>query len=280
MTTNVQNTVSDPSTDDAQPLASLQHVNPIELTQIELTQKVEALGDWFHNIDLDGVSTAPNHFLGDYPNIKWKQISSVFPADLKGASVLDVGCNAGFYSIALKQRGAGRVLGVDVDARYLDQARFAAEFLHLDIEFQKCTVYEVDSIAGQFDYVLFMGLFYHLRYPLLALDKVVKKVSGRLVFQTMLRGSKHAYPVKPNYDFWNKKIFTDSDFPAAYFIENSYSNDQTNWFIPNRSGAEGMLRSAGLEIVAHPEPETWVCEPKSVQRDGRYILDMELDGTL
>jgi tRNA (mo5U34)-methyltransferase len=95
-----------------------------------------------------------------------------------------------------------------------------------------------------------------------------------------LRGSKHAYPVKPNYDFWNKKIFTDPDFPAAYFIENSYSNDQTNWFIPNRSGAEGMLRSAGLQIVAHPEPETWVCEPQSVQRDGRYILDMELDGTL
>ncbi|MCU1308396.1 MAG: Methyltransferase type 11 [Acidobacteriaceae bacterium] len=275
MNTNLQNTVSDPTSDDAQPLASLQHVNAIELTQ-----KVEALGDWFHNIDLDGVSTAPNHFLGDYPNIKWKQISSVFPADLKGASVLDVGCNAGFYSIALKQRGAGRVLGVDVDTRYLDQARFAASFLHLDIEFQKCTVYEVDSIAGQFDYVLFMGLFYHLRYPLLALDKVVKKVSGQLVFQTMLRGSKHAYPVKPNYDFWNKKIFTDPDFPAAYFIENSYSNDQTNWFIPNRSGAEGMLRSAGLQIVAHPEPETWVCEPKSVQRDGRYILDMELDGTL
>jgi tRNA (mo5U34)-methyltransferase len=275
MNTNLQVPISESNADGAEPLVSLRN-----LKAIELTQKVEALGDWFHNINLNGVSTAPNHFLGDYPNIKWKHISCAFPEDLKGASVLDVGCNAGFYSIALKQRGAGRVLGVDVDDRYLDQARFAAGFLHLDIEFEKRTVYEVDSIAGQFDYVLFMGVFYHLRYPLLALDKVVKKVSGRLVFQTMLRGSKHAYPVKPNYDFWNKKIFTDPDFPAAYFIENSYSNDQTNWFIPNRSGAEGMLRSAGLEIVAHPEPETWVCEPKSVQRDGRYILDMELDGTL
>jgi tRNA (mo5U34)-methyltransferase len=273
MTTNLQNPVSDSG--KTKPLVSLSNVKTVELTQ-----KVEALGDWFHNIDLDGVSTAPNHFLGDYPNIKWKHISCAFPEDLQGASVLDVGCNAGFYSIALKQRGAGRVLGVDVDDRYLDQARFAAEFLSLDIEFEKRSVYEVDSIQGQFEYVLFMGIFYHLRYPLLALDKVVKKVSGRLIFQTMLRGSKHAYAVKPNYDFWNKKIFTDPDFPAAYFIENSYSNDQTNWFIPNRSGAEGMLRSAGLEIVAHPEPETWVCEPKSVQRDGRYILDMELDGTL
>jgi tRNA (mo5U34)-methyltransferase len=273
MNTNLHQSAANP--DDTELLLSTNSDKALELTR-----KIEALGDWFHNIDLDGIETAPNHFLGDYPNIKWKHISGAFPENLNGASVLDVGCNAGFYSIALKQRGAGRVLGVDVDDRYLDQGRLAAEFFRLEIEFEKRSVYEVDAITGQFDYVLFMGVFYHLRYPLLALDKVVKKVAGRLVFQTMLRGSKQAYPVEPNYDFWNNKIFSDPDFPAAYFIENSYSNDQTNWFIPNRSGAEGMLRSAGLEIVSHPEPETWVCEPKSAQRNGRYILDMELDGTL
>jgi hypothetical protein len=43
---------------------------------------------------------------------------------------------------------------------------------------------------------------------------------------------------------------------------------------------EGMLRSSGLEIIAHPETETWICKPQKVTRDGRYILDMELDGTL
>src|SRR5437899_955065 len=214
MNTNIQNTVSDPSTDDAHSLASLQHVNATELTQ-----KVEALGDWFHNIDLDGVSTAPNHFLGDYPNIKWKQISSVFPEDLKGASVLDVGCNAGFYSIALKHRGAGRVLGVDVDDRYLDQARFAAQVLTLDIEFEKRSVYDVDSVPGQFDYVLFMGVFYHLRYPLFALDKLVTKVGGQLVFQTMLRGSDCVGTYKDDYHFWDGKVFRDPSFPCMYFIE-------------------------------------------------------------
>src|SRR6184192_1711715 len=154
-----------------------------------ITERIEGLRPWFHNIDLKGIQTAPQHSLGDFPNFKWQKLGAALPADLKGASVLDIGCNAGFYSIALKKRGAGRVLGVDVDERYLNQARFAAETLGLKIEFQKCSVYDVDQIPGQFDYVLFLGVFYHLRYPLFALDKIIKKVAGRLFFQSMMRGS-------------------------------------------------------------------------------------------
>jgi len=247
-----------------------------------LREKIDSLGDWFHNIDLFGVPTAPAHFLGDYPQVKWKRIQTAFPEKLDGASVLDVGCNAGFYSLELKKRGAGRVVGVDVDERYLAQGRFCASTLGLDIEFVKGSVYDADAIAGQFDYVLFLGVFYHLRYPLLALDKVVKKIApgGRLLFQTMLRGSSGEYQAEADYDFWNTAIFEDPAFPRAYFVERSYSNDYTNWFIPNRSGAEAMLRSSGLEIVAHPEAESWVCVPRDAQRDGRYILDLELSGEL
>jgi len=248
--------------------------------QSALAQRISELGEWFHNLDLHGVPTAPHHFLGDFPNIKWKEIASSIPEDLGGATVLDIGCNGGFYSIQMKQRGARRVLGIDVDDRYLNQARFAAETLELDIEFQKRSVYAVDEIAGQFDYVLFMGVFYHLRYPLFALDKVIKKVGGKLLFQTMIRGSEEAREWNDNYPFSNKEIFRNPDFPAMYFIEKSYSNDQTNWWIPNRAAVEAMLRSSGLELLAHPESETWLCAPRSVQRDGRYILDMELDGTL
>jgi len=245
-----------------------------------LERRILDLGDWFHNIDLHGVKTAPNHFLGDYPTVKWKNIRSAFPADLQGASVLDLGCNAGYYSIELKKRGAGRVVGVDVDDRYLAQGRFAAETLGLDIEFVKSSVYAADEIPGQFDYVLFLGVFYHLRYPLLALDRIVKKVKGKLVFQTMLRGSNESKQWDANYHFWNNSIFEDESFPRMYFIEREYSNDPTNWFIPNRAAAEASLRSAGLRIIDHPESETWVCVPESAQRDGNYIVDMELDGTL
>lgn len=246
----------------------------------ELVDRIADLGDWFHNINLNGVWTAPHHFLGDFPNLKWKHISGAFPDNLAGASVLDIGCNGGFYSIALKKRGAGRVLGVDVDERYLNQARFAAKTLGLEIEFQKRSVYEIDQVDGQFDYVLFLGVFYHLRYPLFALDKVIKKVSGRLFFQSMLRGSLDHREWKADYQFWDMHPFRDRDFPCLYFIEQSYANDPTNWWIPNRGAVEAMLRSSGLEIVANPESETYVCEPRRVQRDGEWLLDLELAGTL
>ncbi|HLH08661.1 MAG TPA: TIGR04290 family methyltransferase [Terriglobales bacterium] len=245
-----------------------------------MARRIEQLGEWFHNLDLHGVKTAPNHFLGDFPAIKWRHIAPEVPDDLSGARVLDIGCNGGFYCIQMKQRGAERVLGIDVDDRYLNQARFAAEQLSLDIEFQKLSVYEVDRIPGQFDFVLFMGVFYHLRYPLYALDKIIQKVSGRLIFQTMIRGSETPREWESNYHFWNKEIFKQQDFPCMYFIEKQYANDPTNWWLPNASAAEAMLRSSGMEVVSHPENETWICTPKHVSRDGRYILDMELDGTL
>lgn len=247
-----------------------------------LEEQVRRLGDWFHNLDLYGVRTAPNHFLGDFPNIKWKHIERGLPENLRGAEVLDIGCNGGFYSVEMKRRGAGRVLGIDVDERYLNQARFAAETLELDIEFQQRSVYDVDRIEGQFDYVLFMGLFYHLRYPLFALDKIIKKVRnrGRLLFQTMLRGSPNVKQWEKNYHFSNTDIFSDPDYPAMYFVEESYADDQTNWWIPNRAAAEAMLRSSGLEILDHPEQDTWICTPRTAVRDGAYLLDLELAGTL
>jgi tRNA (mo5U34)-methyltransferase len=247
-----------------------------------LEQQVRELGDWFHNIDLFGIATAPSHFLGDFPNVKWKHIAPVIPQDLSGAEVLDVGCNGGFYSLEMKRRGAKRVLGIDVDDRYLSQARFAAQTLGLEIELENRSVYDVENIAGQFDFVFFMGIFYHLRYPMFALDQVVKKVrpEGRLVFQSMLRGSEDLKQWEQDYLFWETKMFADPAYPAMYFVEHSYANDQTNWWIPNRAAAEAVLRSSGLEILEHPESETWICAPRNAMRDGEYIIDLERKGTL
>src|SRR2546430_13229118 len=88
-----------------------------------LARRIAELGDWFHNLDLHGVPTAPHHFLGDFPNIKWEHIGKALPQDLTGATVLDIGCNGGFYFIPKKQRGAGGGVGMYGGDRHLTQSR-------------------------------------------------------------------------------------------------------------------------------------------------------------
>src|SRR4051812_48754818 len=123
-----------------------------------LETRICALGEWFHNMNLGGIQTAPHHFLGDYPRIKWQQFEDSLPKDLGGLSVLDIGCNAGFYSMEMKKRGAARVLGIDADPRYLAQARLAAEVSEMEIEFLQMSVFEIGQLKERFDLVLFMGV--------------------------------------------------------------------------------------------------------------------------
>jgi tRNA (mo5U34)-methyltransferase len=239
----------------------------VRLTRAELQQRIEALGPWFHNLELNGIRTAPSHFLGDYPATKWKRFAGAIPADLTGLSVLDIGCNGGFYSIEMKRRGAARVLGIDFDPDYLNQARFAAEVSGADIEFRRVSVYDVGALGERFDIVLFMGVLYHLRHPLLALDLIREHVARDLfVFQSMQRGSKEVAAVRPDYDFWEDKHFDDPGYPRLHFVERKYSGDPTNWWIPNRACVEAMLRSAGFTITAHPEEEVYIC--RIGERDG------------
>ena len=226
----------------------------------ELQEKISALDPWFHNLLLRGIQTAPDHFLGDYPQVKWNHLQYAFPQDLTGMSVLDIGCNAGFYSQALKRRGAARVLGIDTDEHYLTQARFAAEVEGLDIEFRKLPVWDVGTIGERFDIVLFMGVFYHLRHPLLALDLIHQHVArDLLVFQSLVRGSVDIAEVAADYDFIEPAPFDEPGYPRMHFIERSYSHDPTNWWIPNRAGVEAMLRSSGFRLESQPEDETYFC---------------------
>jgi tRNA (mo5U34)-methyltransferase len=230
------------------------------LSRDEIRRRVDALGPWFHNIDLNGVSTAPSHFLGDYPNVKWRRFSRVIPECLEGKSVLDIGCNAGFYAMEMKRRGAERVLGLDTDDEYLAQARFAAEVSGLKIEFRKLSAYDLADLGEQFDLVIFMGVLYHLRHPLLALDVIHEHVArDLLLFQSMQRGDGRIDPVEQNYDFWTTEQFDSPGYPKLHFIEHRYADDPTNWWAPNRACVEAMLRSAGFVITAHPEEEVYLC---------------------
>jgi tRNA (mo5U34)-methyltransferase len=235
--------------------------NSVAITADEIRRRVSELGEWFHNIDLEGVQTAPNHFLGDYPSFKWRMFEKSLPADITGKTVLDIGCNGGFYSIQMKRRGAAHVTAVDSDSRYLNQARFAAQVCGVNIEFRQMDVYEVAKLRQKFDIVLFMGVLYHLRHPLLALDLLHEHVvQDTLVFQSLTRGSRDIAPVESNYPFSETEVFNQPGYPLMYFVEQSYSNDPTNWWIPNRACVEAMLRSSGFHIVARPEGEVYICK--------------------
>jgi tRNA (mo5U34)-methyltransferase len=239
----------------------------MDISPEALRERIEALGPWFHNINLGGVQTAPGHFLGDYPAVKWREFAHAIPQDLSGKSVLDIGCNAGFHSLEMKRRGASRVVGLDSDEAYLAQARFAAEVNDLDVEFRRLSIYDVGKVGERFDIVLFLGVLYHLRHPLLALDLIREHVAGDLlVFQSMQRGSDEVASVAPDYDFWDIDPFDLAGFPKLHFIERSYSGDWTNWWVPNRACAEAMLRSAGFDIIERPEAETYICRCAALPR--------------
>lgn len=226
-----------------------------------LRERIEALGPWFHNIDLGGVWTAPDHFLGDYPGAKFRRFAPHLPGDLSGKSVLDIGCNAGFYSMEMKRRGADRVVGIDSDERYLAQARFAATALGYDnIEFRNLSVYDVGALGERFDLVIFMGVLYHLRHPLLALDLIHEHVArDMLLFQSMQRGSGQVLQLEQDYPFEQTDVFWETGFPKLHFIEREYARDWTNWWVPNRACAEAMLRAAGFSIETRAEDEVYIC---------------------
>ena len=245
------------------------------LTPDQIRRRVSELGQWFHNLDLAGVKTAPDHFLGDYPEVKWQRFASSIPDDLTGKSVLDVGCNAGFYSLQMKRRGADRVVAIDTDEKYLDQARFAAKVSGAQIEFRNLSVYRVGELQEKFDLVLFMGVLYHLRHPLLALELLHEHVvADLLVAQSMLRGASESIEVPPDFPFWESERFQNEKFPCMYFIEKRYANDPTNWWIPNRACFEAMLRSAGFEILDHPEDEVFICRRTDLSGPLNYTNEL------
>lgn len=240
--------------------------SPPRLKKDEVERRVHALGPWFHNLDLGGVKTAPDHFLGDYPQVKFAGFAHALPADMRGKSVLDIGCNGGFYAIEMKRRGAERVVAIDFDDHYLAQARFAAEMSGCeDIEFARLSVYDVAALRETFDLVIFMGVLYHLRHPLLALDLIHSHVARDLMlFQSMQRGSEEIAKVAADYPFTNTEIFDQPGWPKLHFVEHDYSNDGTNWFVPNAAAAQAMLRSSGFDILSHPEQEVYICRRREM----------------
>ncbi|MDQ6694693.1 MAG: TIGR04290 family methyltransferase [Chloroflexota bacterium] len=226
-------------------------------------KEIEELGPWFHNLHLDdGTQTAPDHPLGDFPRYKWASLAPSLPENLEGWSALDIGCNAGYYSFELARRGA-HVTGIDIDAHYLAQARWAAgEFgLTNQVNFRQMQVYDLARLDQEFDLVLFMGVFYHLRYPTLALDIVAQKVKRLMVFQTLTMPGMEVYDNTGDMDITHREAMLEPGWPKMAFIEHLLAGDPTNWWAPNHAGVEAVLRSSGMSVHAHLGHEMYLCAP-------------------
>jgi tRNA (mo5U34)-methyltransferase len=238
-------------------------------------EQIARLAPWFHNLHLPtGEQTAPNHPLGDFPRFKWAQIQAHLPDDMAGMSALDIGCNAGFYSIELARRGA-RVTAIDHDDRYLSQARWAAaEFGVADrIDYRTMTVYDLmhprPDLPDSFDLVIFMGVLYHLRYPLLGLDLAVSRIRGEdpaaaaegglLVFQTLTTPDSEISAAPDDLAITDRERLLEPGWPRMSFVERKLASDPTNWWVPNASCCEAMLRASGVRLIAQPGHEIYIC---------------------
>ena len=244
-----------------------------------IAARIRALAPWFHNLHLpSGRETAPDHPLGDFPSFKWRQLAAALPQDLRGWRALDVGCNAGFYSFELARRGAA-VLGIDADPHYLRQAAWAAEQYELSerVRFEQLTVYDLARRPERFDLVLFMGVLYHLRHPLLALDALAEKAKRLLVVQTLTMPGDEV--VKPPADLAidERGRLLERGWPKAAFIERRLAGDPTNWWAPNHACVEAMLRTAGMRVVERPGHEIYVCVPDPAPPKIRRLVREELD---
>lgn len=120
--------------------------------------------------------------------------------------------------------------------------------------------HDVGQLREKFDLVIFMGVLYHLRHPLLALDLLHEHVvADRMLFQCLQRGDERAPNLQENYEFSEWAVFDRPDYPKLFFVEERYASDPTNWFIPNKAAMEAMLRSSGFAIEANPEREVYLC---------------------
>jgi tRNA (mo5U34)-methyltransferase len=104
-------------------------------------------------------------------------------------------------------------------------------------------------------------VLYHLRYPLLGLDIVAEKVERLLIVQTLTMPGEETVVPPDDLPIDERDALLASGWPKLAFIERRLAGDPTNWWAPNHAAVKAMLRSAGLEVIARPGHEIYVCTP-------------------
>ena len=203
--------------------------------------RIATVAGWRHRIDVgSGVVTPGTEDTGE----ELRRLR--LPPDLHGKRVLDVGASDGFYSFECERRGA-EVMAIDDESSLLAGAgngfQVARELLGSHAGYAARDVELLDPATdGTFDLVLLINVLYHLRNPMLALDRLasVTRPGGTLVLKTYFR---------TDVRVWLKGRCIGFDIDRRpkwwYFPTTELAGDPTNWFAPNRTGLEAMLGATG-----------------------------------
>jgi tRNA (mo5U34)-methyltransferase len=222
------------------------------MTREEILAELKRLEPWFHRIDLgDGIYTKTRSVMGepvDHPFGPWQTIQKLLPLDLTGKTLLDVGCNAGFYAFEAKRRGAMRVLGVDGQRQHVRQGLFVRKALGLDVEFRRMNVYEINPrTVGQFDMTLALGLLYHLKHPILALENLYQVTRELLIVETAIMPPGQT---SKSFEYSFSATTTVRLHPLAYVENPPDAKEQVfNWFLPSVDALTAVLRGTGFAEV-------------------------------
>jgi len=210
-------------------------------------EKLERIGSrqWYHSIEIEPGLVTP----GAHPLEELRQVLDhlKLPASLEGLSVLDIGAWDGFFSFEAERRGAKRVVAYDVTPEDYFGFSTAKELLGSKVDYVQGSVYELNrEIVGTFDVVMFVAVLYHLRYPLLALDRIRDICRGYMVLETHCLDN--CVLLEDGQTTTLERIDPRLNRIPLYrfYPANELNGDYSNWFSPNRRAIEGGLRTAGF----------------------------------
>jgi len=202
----------------------------------ERRRRIDEIG-WDHSIELEPGLGTPGR---DDTAARLAQYG--LPERLDGRSVLDVGAWDGFFSFEAERRGAARVVAADSHVWNMPGGRdgfdLSREILGSKVE--ACNVDVLDlspETVGTFDVVLFLGVLYHMRHPLLALERVASVTGDLLVLETHVDLSLTRRPA------------------AAFYPGYDLELDPSNWWGPNPPAVVAMLRAVGFDDVEIVSPD-------------------------
>lgn len=225
------------------------------LSELALQEQIARV-NWFHSIELRAGLTTPG---SDRTSERLDLLQ--MPADLSGSSVLDVGAWDGFFSFEAERRGAARVVAADYFAwhgnNWSDKSGFELARQALGSNVQDVDIDVMDlapETVGRHDLVLFLGVLYHLRHPLLALERVANVTAGQLILETHVDLT------------WLHR-------PAmAFYPDKELDWDPTNWWGPNPAAVAAMLRTVGFTRVELVSPNSFAFRTvRTAKRAGRYL---------